>query len=116
MVRVEDCGPFAAGRLMDGTAEVAQELEMKKRGVAPVEVKPIVVPQPKGEVRLGAGAAALTPQQVRQGRGRRNRWLTRGDDSGVPMDSLRVGPITRPGEFPGVLMQSPISVLYGGLM
>jgi rare lipoprotein A len=66
MVRVEDRGPFAAGRVMDVTPKVAEELEMKKRGVALVEVKPIVVPQPNGEVRLGAGAAALTPQQVQQ--------------------------------------------------
>jgi rare lipoprotein A len=65
-VRVEDRGPFAAGRVMDVTPKVAQELEMMKRGVALVEVKPIVVPQPNGEVRLGAGAAALTTQQVRQ--------------------------------------------------
>jgi rare lipoprotein A len=64
-VRVEDRGPFAAGRVMD-TPKVAQDLEMMKRGVALVEVKPIVVPQPNGEVRLGAGAAALTPQQVQQ--------------------------------------------------
>jgi rare lipoprotein A len=65
-VRVEDRGPFAAGRVMDVTPKVAQDLEMMKRGVALVEVKPIVVPQPNGEVRLGAGAAALTPQQVQQ--------------------------------------------------
>jgi rare lipoprotein A len=66
MVRVEDRGPFAAGRMMDVTPKVAEELGMKKHGVALVEVKPIAVPQPNGEVRLGAGAAALTPQQVQQ--------------------------------------------------
>ena len=65
-VRVEDRGPFVAGRLMDVTFKVAQELEMSKNGVVPVEVKPIVVPQPNGEVKLGAGAADLTPQEVRQ--------------------------------------------------
>jgi hypothetical protein len=27
-----------------------------------------------------------------------------------------LGPITRPGLFPGVLMESPSSVLHGGLM
>ena len=51
---------------MDETFKVAQELEMSKNGVVPVEVKPIVVPQPNGEVKLGAGAADLTPQEVRQ--------------------------------------------------
>ena len=65
-VRVEDRGPFAAGRVMDVTPKVAQELGMMKRGVTLVEVKPIVVPQPNGEVRLGAGAAALTREQVQQ--------------------------------------------------
>ena len=65
-VRVEDRGPFIAGRVMDVTFKVAQELEMSKHGVVPVEVKPIAVPQPNGDVKLGAGAADLTPQQVRE--------------------------------------------------
>ena len=39
---------------------------MTDRGVMPVEVKPITVPQPSREVKLGAGAAALTPQEVRR--------------------------------------------------
>src|SRR3984893_8355046 len=37
-VRVDDRGPFAAGRVMDVTPKVAQELEMMKGGVALVEV------------------------------------------------------------------------------
>jgi len=65
-VRVEDRGPFVAGRVMDVTSKVAQELEMSKNGVVPVEVKPIAVPQPNGEVKLGAGAADLSPQQIRE--------------------------------------------------
>lgn len=65
-VRVEDRGPFVAGRVMDVTFKVAQELEMSKHGVALVEVKPIVVPQPNGEVKLGAGAANLTPQEIHE--------------------------------------------------
>ena len=65
-VRVEDRGPFVAGRVMDVTFKVAQELGITKHGVVPVEVKPIVVPQPNGEVKLGAGAANLTPQEARQ--------------------------------------------------
>jgi rare lipoprotein A len=64
-VRVEDRGPFVAGRVMDVTSKVAQELEMSKRGVVPVVVKPIAVPQAGGEVKLGAGAADLTPQEIR---------------------------------------------------
>ena len=40
-VRVEDRGPFVAGRVMDVTFKVAQELDIRKHGVVPVEVKPI---------------------------------------------------------------------------
>jgi rare lipoprotein A len=64
-VRVEDRGPFVASRVMDVTFKVAQELEIGKHGVVPVEVKPIIVPQPNGEMKLGAGAADLSPQEVR---------------------------------------------------
>ena len=63
-VRVEDRGPFVAGRVMDVTFKVAQELDIRKHGVVPVEVKPIAGPQQNGEVKLGAGAADLTPQQI----------------------------------------------------
>jgi rare lipoprotein A len=66
VVQVQDRGPFAAGRVMDVTPKVAQELAMTNRGVVPVEVKPIAVPQPNGDVKLGAGAADLTPQQIRE--------------------------------------------------
>ena len=66
LVKVEDRGPFVADRVMDVTPKVAQELAMKNRGVVPVEVKPITVPQPNGEVKLGAGASDLSPQQIRE--------------------------------------------------
>lgn len=66
VVKIEDRGPFAANRVMDVTPKVAEELAMAKRGVAPVEVKPITVPQPNGETKLGAGAAELSPQQIRE--------------------------------------------------
>ena len=66
LVRVEDRGPFVADRVMDVTHRVAQELGMTNRGIVPVEVKPITVPQPNGEVKLGAGAADLSPQQIRE--------------------------------------------------
>jgi rare lipoprotein A len=65
-VRVADRGPFVAGRVMDVTFKVARELDIGKQGVVPVEVKPIAVPQQNGEKKLGAGAADLTPQKVRQ--------------------------------------------------
>ena len=65
-VKVEDRGPHVDGRVIDVSPSVASKLDMKKGGVAPVEVKPIAVPQPDGGVKLGAGAAETTPSQVQQ--------------------------------------------------
>jgi rare lipoprotein A len=66
-VKVEDRGPFVDGRVVDVSPKVARDLDIsKKEGVAPVEVKPIAVPQPDGQVKLGAGAAEASPQQVQQ--------------------------------------------------
>jgi rare lipoprotein A len=56
VVKVRDRGPYVNGRIMDVTPKVADKLEMKKDGVAPVEVKPIEVPQPDGSTKPGAGA------------------------------------------------------------
>jgi rare lipoprotein A len=63
-VKVEDRGPYARGRVMDVSPQVAAKLEMKHAGVAPVAVKPIAVPQPDGGVKLGTGAAEIPHQQV----------------------------------------------------
>jgi rare lipoprotein A len=38
---------------------------MKAKGVAPVEVKPITIPEPDGGVKLGAGAAESSPQEIK---------------------------------------------------
>jgi rare lipoprotein A len=64
-VQVEDRGPFIDGRVVDVTPKVAHQLGMTQRGVAPVVVKPIAVPQPDGAVKLGAGAAGLSPQEMK---------------------------------------------------
>jgi len=64
-VQVEDRGPFIDGRVVDVTPKVAHQLGMMRRGVAPVVVKPIAVPQPDGAVKLGAGAAGLSPQEMK---------------------------------------------------
>lgn len=66
-VKIEDRGPFVAGRVVDLAPKPAGQLDItKKEGVAPVEVKPITVPQPDGGVKLGAGAAEVSPSQVQQ--------------------------------------------------
>ncbi len=65
-VKVEDRGPFIDGRVVDLTPKVAQELDMKKRGVTPVVLAPIAVPQPDGGVKLGAGAVEVPAHVVQQ--------------------------------------------------
>ncbi len=65
-VKVEDRGPFVDGRVVDLSPKVAADLDIKKEGVTPVVVKPITVPQPNGDVKLGAGAADASPQEVKQ--------------------------------------------------
>lgn len=66
VVTVQDRGPHVDGRVLDVSPKVAEQLDLKKSGVAPAVVKPIAVPQPNGGVKLGAGAAELPPKQVVQ--------------------------------------------------
>ena len=63
-VKVEDRGPFVDGRVVDLAPKVAEELDMKKSGVAPVIVAPIAVPQANGAIKLGAGAAEASPDEI----------------------------------------------------
>ena len=65
-VKIEDRGPYVSGRVVDLSPKVADDLDMKHKGVASVEVKPITVPKADGGVKLGAGAADASPQEVRQ--------------------------------------------------
>jgi len=57
VVEIRDRGPYVDGRIVDLTPKTAEKLDLKKDGVAPVEVKPIEVPQADGSVKLGAGAS-----------------------------------------------------------
>lgn len=57
VVEIRDRGPYVKDRIVDVTPKVADKLDMKEDGVAPVEVKPIEVPQPDGTVKPGEGAA-----------------------------------------------------------
>lgn len=56
VVEIRDRGPYVDGRIVDVSPKVAEKLDMKEAGVAPVVVKPIEVPQPDGSIKLGAGA------------------------------------------------------------
>ena len=64
MVKIEDRGPYVNGRVVDLAPKVADELDLKQKGVAQVVVKPVTLPQPDGSVKLGAGAAEASPQEV----------------------------------------------------
>ena len=65
-VKIEDRGPYVGGRVVDLAPKAADQIDLTEKGVAPVEVKPITLPQPGGEVGLGAGAAEASPQEVNQ--------------------------------------------------
>ena len=52
-VTVEDRGPYVPGRILDVAPKAAGDLRMRERGVAPVVVEPIAVPQPDGSVKPG---------------------------------------------------------------
>ena len=66
IVTVEDRGPALDGRVLDVSPKVAEQLDIKERGVAPVVVAPIAVPQPGGGVKPGAGAARATSEELRK--------------------------------------------------
>jgi rare lipoprotein A len=66
IVKVEDRGPFVDGRVVDLAPKVADRLDIKKQGVAPVVVAPVALPLPDGRVKLGAGAAEASPEEVQK--------------------------------------------------
>ena len=58
VVEIRDRGPYVEGRIVDLTPKTAEQLDMKKEGVVPVEVVPIEIPQRDGSVKFGAAAFA----------------------------------------------------------
>ena len=65
-VTIQDRGPYVNGRVVDLAPKVADQLDLQEKGVVPVIVKPITLPQPDGSVKLGAGAANSSPQEVQR--------------------------------------------------
>jgi rare lipoprotein A len=59
IVEIRDRGPYIDGRIVDLSPKVAEKLEMKEDGIAPVVVTPIKVPLPDGSIKLGAGASSV---------------------------------------------------------
>ncbi|RJF99874.1 septal ring lytic transglycosylase RlpA family protein [Noviherbaspirillum saxi] len=56
VVEIRDRGPYVDGRIVDLTPQTAKKLDIQEKGVAPVVVTPIEVPQPDGSVKPGAAA------------------------------------------------------------
>jgi rare lipoprotein A len=54
VVDIEDRGPYVPGRIVDLSPQTAEKLDIKKDGVAPVEVKPLVVPNKEDDVKHDA--------------------------------------------------------------
>jgi rare lipoprotein A len=59
IVEIRDRGPYIDGRIVDLSPKVAEKLDMKEDGVAPVVVTPIKIPLPDGSIKLGAGASSV---------------------------------------------------------
>ena len=56
IVQIQDRGPYVDGRIVDLSPAMARKIGLTRRlGVAPVKVAPILVPQPDGTTKLGAG-------------------------------------------------------------
>lgn len=62
VVEIRDRGPYVANRIVDVSPKTADKLGLKKDGTAPVEVKPVEVPQADGSVKPGAGAKEVGAQ------------------------------------------------------
>lgn len=57
VVEIRDRGPYVDGRIVDLSPKVAKKLDMSEKGIAPVVVTPIEVPQPDGSVMPGAATS-----------------------------------------------------------
>jgi rare lipoprotein A len=62
VVEIRDRGPYVDGRIVDLTPKTAEKLDMKKDGLATVEVRPIELP-PEG------GGSTLASRSVEQSSG-----------------------------------------------
>jgi rare lipoprotein A len=55
VVTIRDRGPYVPGRIVDLSPATARQIGISlRKGVAPVVVAPITVPQPDGKIKLGA--------------------------------------------------------------
>jgi len=68
VVTIKDRGPYVQGRIVDLSPETARQVGITRdQGLAKVEVEPIAVPLPNGDVKQGeALASARDPEQDRR--------------------------------------------------
>jgi rare lipoprotein A len=66
VVEIRDRGPYVPGRIVDVSPHTAQQLGLLDKGVAPVVVAPIEVPQSDGSVKPGAAASAPVESSARE--------------------------------------------------
>ena len=56
IVTIHDRGPYVAGRIVDLSPATARDIGLDRRtGVTRVEVAPIAIPMPNGNIKLGEG-------------------------------------------------------------
>ena len=56
VVTIQDRGPYVVGRIVDLSPATAREIGLDRRtGVTRVEVAPIAIPMPNGNIKLGDG-------------------------------------------------------------
>jgi rare lipoprotein A len=59
IVTIQDRGPYVAGRIVDLSPATARDIGLDRRtGVTWVEVAPIAVPMPDGNIKLGDGTSS----------------------------------------------------------
>ena len=60
VVTIQDRGPYVDGRIVDLSPATAEKIGLsREEGLAPVEVAPIVVPQPDGSMKPGVASNAF---------------------------------------------------------
>ena len=64
VVTIHDRGPYVAGRIVDLSPATARDIGLDRRtGITQVEVAPIVIPMPNGNIKLGDGFLETDPRR-----------------------------------------------------
>ena len=75
VVTIHDRGPYVAGRIVDLSPATARDIGLDRRtGVTQVEVAPIVIPMPNGNVKLGDGFLETSYRKEGDQRNRILKW------------------------------------------